>query len=120
MLLNSAANSFGSRTIGITGGLMSFWSRAAVQVAVTESGTSLVPGKGEGRGEGKETVDIGNWKRSWVSVTGVYNWLDCRVLIWFSFCLLSGRDVSSLPPLAQKGPENSSDATSFSGSFRYL
>lgn len=54
--------------------------------------------KGGGKREGEQR-DSGHReleKRSWVSVTGVYNWLDCRVLIWFSFCLPSERDVSRL------------------------
>lgn len=60
-LLNSASNSFGSRTIGITEGLMSFWSRAAVQVAVTESGTLPVPEKegGEERAKRRRTQRTG-------------------------------------------------------------
>lgn len=91
---------------------MSFWSGTAVQVAVTEPGTLQVPGKegGGGEEEGKETVDIENWKRSWVSVTGVYNWLDCRVLIWFSFCLLSGRTCPVCRHWHRKIQENVSNA----------
>lgn len=77
--------------------------RVSAQLAVEEPGTFQIPGKkgrssseGEVRGKRGRGGDTEDWKRSWVSVTGVYNWLDCRVLIWFCSCPLSGRDVSSL------------------------
>lgn len=60
-------------------------------------------------------MDTEAGEESWVSVTGVYNWLDCRVLIWFSFCLPS--EEGCVQAGAQEGRENARNATCFPRSF---
>lgn len=52
---------------------------------------------------GMKLADVENSERSWVSVTGVYNWLDCRVLIWFSFCFLPEKGRVQLAATGMKG-----------------
>jgi hypothetical protein len=78
---------------------MSSSARVSARLAVEEpERTFWIPEK-KGRSREGGTED---WKRSWVSVTGVYNWLDCRVLIWFCSCPLSWWNVSSLPLVASR------------------